>query len=119
LIALDHDGLAAPYKQMSMAGIQNISNVTDQTDRRASPRRDLIAEARLRHADVIIPCILQNISEGGAMIMVDPGVELPQNFLFEIPGNIAVGRRCSLVWRQGRFAGMEFIDRRKRTPTLI
>jgi len=92
----------------------------DQNDRRASPRRTLIAESRLRHTDgVTIPCILQNISDGGAMILVDAGVELPQNFLFEIPGNIAVGRRCSLVWRQGRFAGMEFIDRRKRTRTLI
>jgi hypothetical protein len=105
---------------MSMSGIQNISSAMDQNDRRASPRRTLIAEARLRHADgVTIPCILQNISDGGAMILVDAGVELPQNFLFEIPGNIAVGRRCSLVWRQGRFAGMEFIDRRKRTRALL
>jgi hypothetical protein len=75
----------------------------------------------LRHTNGIttIPCILQNISDGGAMILVDAGVELPQNFVFEIPGNIAVGRRCSLVWRQGRYAGMEFIDRRKRPRTLI
>jgi len=105
---------------MGIGGIQNIKWIADQTDRRASPRRSLIAEARLRQTNgVTIPCILQNISDGGAMIMVDADVELPQNFVFEIPGNIAVGRRCSLVWRQGRFAGMEFIDRRKRQRTLV
>jgi hypothetical protein len=87
----------------------------DQVDRRLHVRRPLVAEARLRHlSGALTPCTLQNISDTGAMISLDEDVELPKQFLFEISGNLVIGRLSRLVWHEGRLAGMEFVARRKR-----
>lgn len=87
----------------------------DREDRRQFVRKPLVAEGRVLAPDGgRIRCMLQNISEGGAMAVLAEAVDLPPFFVFEIPGNFAIVRRCRLAWRDGLYIGMEFVDRAKR-----
>jgi PilZ domain len=51
-------------------------------------------------------CIVYDISETGARILVSPEVELPPEFLLMLSRHVT--RRCKLVWRKERQAGVRF-----------
>jgi hypothetical protein len=84
-------------------------------DRRSQSRRPITTQAKiLSPKGKAIPCTLHNISNGGAMIAIEQGADLPPHFLFEIPGNVSIYRRCRLAWREGGYVGMEFRCRNKK-----
>ena len=51
-------------------------------------------------------CMIFDMSETGARIHVDSGVELPPEFLLMLSRNVT--RRCKLVWRKDHQAGVRF-----------
>ena len=92
----------------------------DQRDRRLHVRKPLVADGRLRGpGGEIIRCKLQNISDGGAMVAFEKETEIPRQLVFEIEGNIPISRLCSLMWRDGFYAGLEFIGRGKKRRAAI
>lgn len=85
-----------------------------EQNRRLHVRRNLFTEGRILHPKVAIDCMLHNISAGGALASVGGIEELPKHFILQIPGNHEIRRPCELIWRDGEWVGMKFIERRKR-----
>ena len=51
-------------------------------------------------------CMVYDMSNTGARILIDPAIELPEEFLLLLSRNVT--RRCKLVWRKDREAGVLF-----------
>src|SRR5262245_20058238 len=56
-----------------------------------------------------IPCLLMDVSESGAKVVVEGRDELPANFTLLLAGENGKQRRCKLVWREENFFGVLFI----------
>lgn len=52
--------------------------------------------------------MLDNISEGGACVLISTAMALPEEFTLVLPPNTS--RRCRLVWRRGQKIGVEFLS---------
>jgi len=50
--------------------------------------------------------MVYDLSQTGARLLLDPAVELPAEFLLVLSRNVS--RRCRLVWRRERQAGVKF-----------
>jgi hypothetical protein len=70
--------------------------------RRVQCRASLASNERAPRQD----CIVFDLSHTGARILVDAGVKLPSEFLLLLSRNVS--RRCKLVWRNERQAGVRF-----------
>lgn len=55
-----------------------------------------------------IPCVLENISDGGAGLRFEANVLLPPVFTLSVPSE-QVDRRCEVVWRDGNRIGVSFV----------
>jgi len=55
-----------------------------------------------------LDCLLRNVSRTGAMVSLSKDLKLPRRFVLDMSGNIAVRRLCTLVWQDGRNAGVSF-----------
>lgn len=53
-----------------------------------------------------LDCIIVDISETGARLVVDPAIDLPDDFLLMLSRNVS--RRCKLIWREDRKVGVRF-----------
>jgi hypothetical protein len=51
-------------------------------------------------------CTVYDMSQTGARLLVDPGVELPPEFLLVLSRNVS--RRCKTIWRHERQIGVRF-----------
>lgn len=51
-------------------------------------------------------CRLVDVSDGGARLVTDCPLELPQDFTLALSGNIA--RRCHLMWSEDCEVGVKF-----------
>ena len=49
-------------------------------------------------------CIVRDMSHTGARILLDPAIEFPPEFLLALSRHVT--RRCKLVWRKERQAGV-------------
>lgn len=49
-------------------------------------------------------CLVWNASDGGAMIEVEPSLELPRSVTLTYPDN--PNRPCAVIWQQDRRAGV-------------
>jgi hypothetical protein len=64
-------------------------------------------------------CVLYNLSEGGAKLVVEEGKPLPTEFILFLRPSSPVGRRCQTMWRIGNKVGVRFVsvvDLDKRAP---
>ena len=57
-----------------------------------------------------IECRLINLSQGGAQIVVDGDMELPDRFAISLVPNIPDKKFCEVIWRKGNAMGLKFID---------
>lgn len=58
------------------------------------------------------PCMLTDISEGGARLYSE--IAMPPTFTLAVSGDgINVKRECRVMWRLGGELGVQFIDRVK------
>jgi hypothetical protein len=77
-------------------------------DRRKTPREPKNQIVRLRFDDSRWHRgMLQNLSIGGACVMISTETEIPQEFTLLLPPNTP--RRCRLVWQLGQKIGVEFL----------
>lgn len=85
-------------------------------ERRASVRTDCFLEAvTLIDGNPWDSVYITNMSETGAKMIVTLGTELPA--CFHLLGICDTPVQCSLVWQEGRNAGVAFIKERQDTPT--
>lgn len=70
--------------------------------RRLGCRASLAVNERAPRAD----CVVVDISQTGARLVVDTAVDLPKEFLLVLSRNVS--RRCTLVWRDERKVGVRF-----------
>jgi hypothetical protein len=54
------------------------------------------------------PCSVVNVSAGGAKVILDQPMTLPENFVLALTQNGKVARRCRMVWQSSSDLGVEF-----------
>ena len=83
-------------------------------ERRKIPRRMInrVAQFHSEVSPIPRPCMLTDISEGGARLYSE--IEMPPIFTLAVSGDgVSVKRKCCVVWRLGGELGVRFIDRVK------
>ena len=88
------------------------------SDKRKHRRRSLSRQATLRGSDgsEIAGCTVNDISDGGAKVILDRPARLPATFALWLKDDGSVLRECKLVWREGDVLGVEFrVDERKQS----
>ncbi|KAB1072945.1 pilus assembly protein PilZ [Methylobacterium planeticum] len=79
-------------------------------ERRAAVRRDALVFGRLffHEAPQMHDCLVWTASELGALIEVEPGIDVPDRFHAVIP-SLGIDRDAMIVWRDGRRIGVAYI----------
>ncbi len=81
--------------------------VKQSDERRRHPRAQMFGGALIMDRDIPIPCVILNMSEGGAALRLsDPDLECPT--LFTLRPLEGPERRCEVRWRKGDHIGVEF-----------
>jgi hypothetical protein len=84
--------------------------MAERADRRLHRRQPLNVSAWVRANDQVPPisCAVENLSAGGARLVLAPAVELPREFELEIP-TLDLRVEAHQVWRQGEHHGVRFV----------
>jgi PilZ domain len=77
---------------------------------RRAKRRSVYHSAMIYGTDGarIAPCVVRNVSVGGAQIELQREVSLPKTFLLSLSENGHVRRRCKIVWQFATAVGVSF-----------
>jgi len=77
---------------------------------RRKPRRQFHYRARLLTSAKGPPrnCLIEDISQSGARIVLEEGQELPKRFVLLLSSPGDARRVCRLVWQAGLTAGVKF-----------
>ena len=57
-----------------------------------------------------VECSLTNLSLGGAQIVVDRDMELPDRFSLSLVPGLPDKKSCAVIWRRGNAIGLKFTD---------
>jgi len=81
------------------------------SEKRRDLRKSLKYPAKidLRDGNPPIPCLLIDVSESGAKVVVESTDDLPQSFTLLLAGENGRQRRCKLVWQEGQHFGVVFV----------
>jgi PilZ domain len=79
--------------------------------RRQHERSSLNTSAVIRTEDdsFTASCVVHNLSESGAKLMVEQREPLPTEFILFLRPSSSVGRRCQTIWRIGNKVGVRFV----------
>lgn len=79
-------------------------------DNRSSKRQPLTYDgmAYHDHGGPIAPCMLRNISQGGAQLEFTQEIDLPQHFVLALSHDGHVRRQCGKVWQFATVVGVKF-----------
>src|SRR5712671_4304495 len=105
-LALQPGGAAVP-EGTAMSASQPEAEVIS---RRKHPRRRTNAPGTIEVYEGApgIPCILENVSDGGAGLRFETNILLPPVFTLSVPAE-RVDRRCEVMWRDGYRVGVSFV----------
>ena len=56
------------------------------------------------------PCLISDISEGGARLLLDNNDELPDRFMLLLSARGEARRRCRVIWRKDLAVGVAFMS---------
>jgi PilZ domain len=56
------------------------------------------------------PCMISDISEGGARLLLDNNDELPDRFMLLLSARGEARRRCRVIWRKDLAVGVAFMS---------
>lgn len=86
------------------------TNESKGPERRRHRRHAMLAVGTVNHGRMLIPCIVTNLSRGGARIrLVDDESPLPREPVkLEVRGLGLL--TVNVVWQRGAFAGLKFAD---------
>jgi hypothetical protein len=81
-------------------------------ERRQSDRISTNRIATIRTEDGLIdePCIVCNLSEGGAKLVFEEPKKLPTEFILFLRQGSTLGRRCQTIWHVGNKVGVRFVS---------
>jgi hypothetical protein len=71
-------------------------------------RARLAASIRIDDDSPDQPCVVWDLSNGGAKLAAGRPLLLPERFTLLFSG--AVQRRCQIMWRDEKFVGVKFVD---------
>ncbi len=82
----------------------------ESADRRVHPRKKVLKPAQIVYQDgnCVMDCVVADLSEGGAKIKYTDIFACPDSF--ELRMKDGPTRRCKVVRKSGRGAGVEFLD---------
>ena len=89
------------------------SALSDDRNRRRQPRRPtrIRAWADPGGAAPVVDCVVIDVSEGGASVMSQSGVELPDTFELQVDMRKSMGH-AEVAWRNGNAVGVR-LEKRK------
>jgi hypothetical protein len=77
-------------------------------NRRKWPRRPMLKNGRIHlGGGYVLPCLVLNVSEGGAKLQTQSVAACPDRFEIEI--GTEAQRPCKVTWRSGETIGVEFV----------
>src|SRR5215213_4399665 len=81
------------------------------SDPRAAPRLKALIAAKIsfNNGQSTLDCLIRNLSDTGAKLIVSAAVTLPECFDLIIPQK-SVTRRARIAWRRGEEIGVRFED---------
>lgn len=84
----------------------------DRPPRAASPKRfRILQQGRLvLEPDILLPCIVRDLSPLGAKVWLTRALALPDTFTLLIAGHELRTHRVALRWQRGDFAGLVFVE---------
>jgi hypothetical protein len=79
-------------------------------ERRRQPRRNGFKTGSIFVDDDPneVVCLVWNLSDFGALLEVDTGMELPSKFQL-VASSLFIDRECKTIWRDGRKLGVAFV----------
>lgn len=87
------------------------------SERRRHRRHAIRAVGTVNYGNMLIPCILLNVSRGGAQIrLIDNEDKLPREPVMLEVRSLGL-LRASVVWQKGAFAGLKFAAVIAQEPT--
>lgn len=84
------------------------SVVAQPLERRMAPRRNTYIEAEISFDNIRLPCIIRDVSEGGAKLEVAKVAGIPNLFQLHAPGHRP--QACRVAWRAMREMGVAYLD---------
>ena len=81
------------------------------SDRRKNHREDFHPPGLICSLDgsIIDECVLADMSDGGAKLVIDAQTQLPEEFILILSKGAKVHRNCKLSWRKKKFCGVRFV----------
>ena len=78
---------------------------------RKTPRAQVVQSAYIADDDgkPLCPCLMLDVSSGGAKLQVEATMELPATFILVLSTAGQVRRPCKPVWRGPKTVGVEFL----------
>jgi hypothetical protein len=81
--------------------------IENRNERRATPRHQVLKGATIAFGGNGLPCIVHNLSAGGAALDFASSISLPPSFMLEIKADRFI-RRCRPVWSHDTRIGVAF-----------
>ena len=88
-------------------------------EQRKHPRRQINyagAKIVVDKKNTAVNCVVFDVSEGGARIVLENDHAVPDRFLLLLAPNGATPRACRVIWRNGAILGVAFPDVRAPAP---
>lgn len=82
-------------------------------EHRLHPRQKTLKTGKIIHHRGLLnqPCVVRDISVGGAKLQIDPPFECPEQFLLELLNQAP--RSCEVIWKKGEYVGVRFSQPRQ------
>jgi hypothetical protein len=71
---------------------------------------DRVATIRTEDSSLEVSCVVCNLSEGGAKLILEEQKLLPTEFVLVLRSGSPLGRRCQIIWRLGNKLGVRFVS---------
>lgn len=86
-------------------------------DKRGAPRQKVLKSAKIISMDnkTVMDCMVRNLSETGAQLVIEKNVSMPDEFQFFLANGDTV-RDAVLVWHQGDRVGVKFTGEGRPAP---
>lgn len=83
-----------------------------RVEKRLHPRHKTFKAGKIIHHKGLLnqPCLVRDVSMGGAKLQIDPPFECPEKFLLELINQAP--RSCQVVWQIGEHVGARYVQPR-------
>lgn len=91
-----------------------------EADKRGAPRQRVLKAAKIITMDntSVIDCMVRNMSETGAQLVIEKSVRMPDEFQFFLANGDTV-RDAALAWHRGDRVGVKFKGESRPAPHAV